>query len=89
MDFSGRGFILQEDFLDSVVLQRLQTAKTFTKEDVEEFIRQNNLFPSGSSGLTYDKFKRIFFPQLFLINESEESEDERRAKESKQILTSE
>jgi flagellar motility protein MotE (MotC chaperone) len=36
--------------------------------------------------MSLDRFKRLFFPHLFLINESEESEDEKKAKQDKQIL---
>jgi hypothetical protein len=50
---------------------------------VRDFFRENSLFTVQVPGLTYDKFKKLFFPQLFLINESEESDDEKRAKQSK------
>jgi len=40
MDFSGRGYITEEDFLNSVVIKRLP----FTREDVIEFFHENNLF---------------------------------------------
>ena len=37
-------------------------------------------------GLGFDKFKKLFFPKLFLIDESEESEEERQAKKNQQVL---
>ena len=42
MDFYGRGYITEEDFLQSIVMQRIP----FSKEDVKEFFRQFNLFSS-------------------------------------------
>ena len=75
---------MEDDFIQSIVFQRIITAKVFTAEDIHDFFKQNNLFPDG--GLNYDRFKRIFFPKLFLINESEESEDERQHKINKQNL---
>jgi hypothetical protein len=35
MDFYGRGYITEEDFLSSSVVQRIP----FTREDVKEFFR--------------------------------------------------
>lgn len=40
MDFTGHGYITEEDFLGCLVMKRIQ----FTREDVKEFIRQCNLF---------------------------------------------
>lgn len=48
-----------------------------------EYFKADNLF---STGLIYDKFKKTFFPQLFLIDDSEESDDEKRAKASRAVL---
>lgn len=36
--------------------------------------------------MSFDKFKKVFFPHLYLINESEESDAERMTKEDKQIF---
>ena len=35
MDFSGRGFITEEDFLASIVMNRIP----YTKDDVQEFFK--------------------------------------------------
>jgi hypothetical protein len=35
MDFYGRGYITEEDFLGCIVMQRIP----FTKEDVKDFFR--------------------------------------------------
>lgn len=65
MDFTGRGFITEQDFLGSIVVTRLQAAKLFGPEDIQEYFRQYNLFPHMTNGMTLDRFKRVFFPHLF------------------------
>jgi len=40
MDFYGRGYITEEDFLNSIVIQRIP----FSKDDVKEFFKQFNVF---------------------------------------------
>lgn len=46
MDFTGRGYITDDDFLSSVVISRILAAKTFILEDIKEFFKQENLFPT-------------------------------------------
>ncbi len=84
MDFAGRGYITEDDFLSSIVISRILAAKTFILDDINEFFKQDSLFVP--SGLGFDKFKKVFFPKLFLIDESEESEEERQAKKNQQVL---
>ncbi len=38
-------------------------------------------------GLSFDNFKKTFFPQLYLINEENESDEERKMKKKKQELS--
>lgn len=45
MDFTGRGYVTQDDFLSSIVISRILTAKIFTVDDIKEFFKQDNLFP--------------------------------------------
>ena len=52
----------------------------FSNDDFIEYFKNDSLFGSTNTALTYDKFKKTFFPQLFLIDEGEESDDEKRAK---------
>jgi hypothetical protein len=40
LDFYGRGYITEEDFLVSIVTSRID----FSKEDVKECLRQFNMF---------------------------------------------
>lgn len=73
MDFTGRGYITDDDFLNSMILNRIQ----YTRDDVKEFFKQNNLFTIGTSSqgggnlptnsMNFDTFKKTFFPHLYLI----------------------
>ena len=58
MDFTGKGFINSEDFLSSLICTRIP----YSKEDVIEFFRQQNLFSSENEGINFDMFKKTFFP---------------------------
>ena len=61
MDFTGKGYITEDDFLQSLIVQRIG----YQKDDIKEFFRQHNLYQDNSEGIGFDKFKKIFFPQLF------------------------
>jgi hypothetical protein len=78
MDFTGKGYIMEDDFLNSLVITRVP----YTKDDVKLFFKQSNLFSNtgpkkedkkGSAtpanGMNFDTFKKTFFPQLYLLNE--------------------
>lgn len=90
MDFTGRGYITHDDFVSSIFISRILQAKIFTLDDIKDFLKQDNLFPPStaisSGGLSFDKFKKMFFPKMFLINDSEESDDEKLNKMNKQNL---
>ena len=45
MDFHGRGYITEEDFLGCIVMQRIP----FSREEVKDFFKQFNLFTSKQS----------------------------------------
>jgi hypothetical protein len=84
MDFTGRGFVSKFDFLDSLVVTRIAP---FTKEDVEEFFKQHNIFQNEEEkGMTFDFFKKTFFPQFYLINDEEESDEDRKIKQTQNDL---
>jgi hypothetical protein len=42
MDFTGRGYITEEDFISSLVMKRIK----FNSDDVREYFKQENLFCS-------------------------------------------
>ena len=45
MDFYGKGYITEEDFLNSIVITRIP----YSKDDVQEFFRQFNIFSSKAA----------------------------------------
>jgi len=44
MDFTGKGYITEDDFLDSMIMSRI----TYTQEDVKIYTRQSNIFRAGA-----------------------------------------
>ena len=45
MDFRGKGFITQEDLLESMVMKKHLSSGKFTMEDIMFFLQYYNLFP--------------------------------------------
>ena len=59
LDFNGTGFITENDFLDSIIVsQRVP----FTKQQVQVYFNDYNLFDKNSKGIDFDTFKKNFFP---------------------------
>jgi len=80
MDYEGVGIIPREAFLKSMACAK----SGFTSDELVDFVML--LFPEA--GLTFDSFKKTFFPHLYLINDdAEESDEERRDhKEKRELL---
>ena len=76
LDFSGKGYITEKDFLGSLIMKRIP----YDREDVKEYFKQFNLFQG--QGIIFDTFKKTFFPQLCNENEEQDSEEERKLKRS-------
>ena len=64
----------------------------FHREDIEFCFKMLNLFNNVSTvsalkdgvppnGMSYDKFREIFFPQLHILDEENQSDEDRNAKE--------
>jgi len=82
LDFSGRGYIFQDDILNSKVMKHLPFG--INNEDVKMCFKQNNLFGAFSGGqlssdgnfaeiptctMDFDLFKKTFFNHLYLIQD--------------------
>ena len=65
MDFTGIGYIAEEDFLNSMACIKIG----YSKEDVREFVEVSGMFKKDSPGMNFDTFKKTFFPHLYLIND--------------------
>jgi hypothetical protein len=59
MDFTGIGFITEDDFLKSLVC----TKAGFTLEEIKDYFYLSNMFQDG--GMNFDNFKKTFFPHLY------------------------
>ena len=92
LDFTGRGYILEEDMLSSNVMPRIK----YSREDVKLFFRMNNMFSEHNhhktkdkipaNSMNFDHFKKSFFPHLYLVAEEPQSDEEKKAKRDKKCL---
>ena len=64
LDFSGEGFITEDSFLNSIFVKERQP---FTVEEIKMFFRHQNIFNKAQPHLTFDNFKKIFFPHLYAV----------------------
>lgn len=65
MDFTGIGYITEEDFLNSMAFSKLG----YSKEELKEFVELSGMFKKETKGMNFDTFKKTFFPHLYLIND--------------------
>lgn len=65
MDFTGVGYIVKEDFLNSMACSKTG----YTKDDLKDFVELSGMFKQGTPGMNFDTFKKTFFPHLYLIND--------------------
>jgi len=49
MDFYGRGYITEEDFLNCIIMTRIP----YSKEDVKEFFKQFNMFSTKQTSTSH------------------------------------
>ena len=88
LDFGGKGYILDSCILGSPVMRRVK----FSSEDAEFCFKMLNLFNNVSvvsalkdgvppNGMSFDKFREIFFPQLHILDEENQSDEDRNVKE--------
>jgi hypothetical protein len=74
LDFSGRGYILEDDLLNKFLLQRCKVELEEAKLSVMMFNMFNNKDTKRkdvpSNGMTFDTFKKNFFPHYCIVNEA-------------------
>jgi uncharacterized protein YneF (UPF0154 family) len=76
LDFTGLGYVAEDVFLNSyLVRERLP----FSKDQVQEYFKSNNLFAAGTKGLDFDTFKKNFFPNHYLVAEDKDDADDKQA----------
>ena len=88
LDFTGKGYVLDSDILGSPIMNRVK----FSRSDAEVCFHMLNLFNNVSmvsalkdgvppNGMSFDKYREIFFPHLHILDEENQSDEERNAKE--------
>ncbi len=65
MDFTGVGYVVKEDFLNSMACYKTG----FSTEDLKDFVEFSGMFKQETPGMNFDTFKKTFFPHLYLIND--------------------
>ena len=76
MDFHGKGYVLESDILQTPIMHRVK----YSREEVSMAFKYLNLFNNTSrvsalkdgvpkDGMSFDKFREIFFPQLHILEE--------------------
>lgn len=62
IDFSGKGYITEDDFFKTLFIYKIK----YTKEELMEYFDRENTFKrrvkSGEEGMEFEVFKRHFFP---------------------------
>jgi hypothetical protein len=86
MDFSGRGYVTEEDLLNPTILARFK----YGRNDIKMYAQHCNIFNNFDAGVrdviggttipvngvAFDKFKKSFYPHLYVVAEDVASEDE-------------
>lgn len=81
LDFTGTGFITEQAFLDSKIVKM---RVPFSEEDIRTYFRENNLF--HGQGIDFDCFKKNFFPQLYLVQDGKDDQEDIAAHNNKMEL---
>ena len=79
---------MESDILGSPIMHRIRNSK----EDVVFCFKMLNLFNNVSTvsalkdgvppnGMSFDKFREIFFPHLHILDEEQQSDEDRNTKE--------
>ena len=92
LDFCGRGYILASDIYASPVIQRVMGVQKYSRDEIEFSFTMLNLFNNVSrvsalkdgvppNGMSFDKFREIFFPQFHILEEENQSDEDRNVRE--------
>ena len=55
----------------------------FTSDQIKVFFQENNLFTPGTNGISFDSFKKNFFPHLYLVQDPMDDADDLLAKKNR------
>lgn len=72
MDFNGHGYIEEEDFFHTLLSYKLP----YSKEEVLQLFRHEKWFAQAPENrLSFELFKKAFFPQKSMVEEPEEKDE--------------
>ena len=57
--------------------------KEFSEADIKLYFLENNLFPSDMPGISFDNFKKNFFPHLYLVQDDKDDAEDNLAHDNK------
>jgi len=80
LDFTGLGYITENDFMNNIIVK---DRIPFTSDQIKVFFQENNLFTRGSNGISFDSFKKNFFPHLYLVQDPVDDADDLLAKKNR------
>jgi len=83
LDFTGLGYITENDFMSSIIVK---DRIPFTPDQIKVFFQENNLFTPGSNGISFDSFKKNFFPHLYLVQDPVDDADDLLAKKNREEI---
>jgi hypothetical protein len=83
LDFTGLGYITENDFMNSIIVK---DRIPFTSDQIKVFFQENNLFTAGSNGISFDSFKKNFFPHLYLVQDPVDDADDLLAKKNREEI---
>ena len=89
LDFAGIGYITDEDILKSPLVNTMK----YSKADIQMCFKQLNLFNNHyqshtirdnvpPTGMAYNRFRETFFPQLHILDEENQSDEDRQVIET-------
>lgn len=64
LDLQGQGYITENQFLSTIIVK---DRVPFTKEQIQLYFNEFNIFPAKKPGIDFDSFKKAYFPHLYLV----------------------
>ena len=84
MDRVGLGVVTKEAFVNSAAVKH---RLPFTKEQLELYFVEYNLYARGSEGVDFDTFKKNFFPQHYLVQDPPDDFEDKEAAATRNAIT--
>lgn len=83
MDRVGDGYVTKEAFMNSAVVKH---RLPFTKDQLELYFVEFNLFARDAKGIDFDNFKKNFFPQHYLVQDPPDDFEDKQAQVTRNAI---